>query len=497
MKSDIVVGIDSSTTATKVIAWDINGKFIAGGSSPIRLFSPQVNYYEQNPEDWWHSLVKSLKELTHKVDKGRITALAISNQRETFAGLDKDGEPVRPAITWLDERCKSHVEKFAKQIGEDRIHQITGKPKDYAPVVYRLAWMKDNESDLFSKVSRFCDVHTYLVNKLTGIFRTSWASADPMGLFDLENKTWSPDILHQLGITSGQLPDTFPPGAVLGHVTSEAADATGLITGTKVVAGGGDGQAAGLGVNALKPERAYLNLGTAVVSGTFSKNYIVDRSFRTMSACAENGYYCETSLRAGTFLIDWFIKQVLKTGVTQNRDIYKQLEKEAEQIEPGSEGLMILPYWNAVMNPYWDPDARGCIIGLTSGHHRGHLFRAILEGIAMEQTLATEAVENVVGERTDEFALIGGGAKSDLWRKIIADTSGKKVLTMSSDEASSLGAGISAAVAAGWFPSFAEAADHMVHVKGITEPGSHNAERYHNQLIKYRKIYPAIREIGK
>jgi xylulokinase len=158
---------------------------------------------------------------------------------------------------------------------------------------------------------------------------------------------------------------------------------------------------------------------------------------------------------------------------------------------------MILPYWNAVMNPYWDPDARGCIIGLTSGHNRGHLYRAILEGIAMEQSLATKAVERAIGQRTDEFALIGGGSKSNLWRQIIADTSGKKVLTMSSDEASSLGAGISAAVAAGWFHSFVEAAHNMVHVKGITEPDSQNAERYNNQLFKYRKIYPAIREIYK
>jgi xylulokinase len=158
---------------------------------------------------------------------------------------------------------------------------------------------------------------------------------------------------------------------------------------------------------------------------------------------------------------------------------------------------MILPYWNAVMNPYWDPDARGCIIGLSSGHHRGHLYRAILEGIAMEQSLATKAVEKATGERTAEFAVIGGGAKSRLWQQIIADTSGKRILNMSSDEASSLGAGISAAVGAGWFTSFEEAAKIMVHVKGITEPIAQNAERYQDLLNKYREIYPAIRDIGK
>ena len=497
MKSEIVVGIDSSTTATKAISWDFSGKNIAEGSSPIRLFSPQPNYYEQNPDDWWHSMAESLQKLTHQIDKERITALSIANQRETFVGLNKHGKPVRPAIIWLDERCKTIVDKFAAIIGEDRIHQITGKPKDYAPVVYRLAWMKENEKVLFRKVAKFCDVHTYLVYKLTGHYKTSWASADPMGIFDLENKTWSQDILNQLNITPQQLPDACPPGTVLGYVTKAAAEATGLNTGTKVIAGSGDGQAAGLGVNALMSERAYLNLGTAVVSGTFTKNYIIDRSFRTMTCCAEEGYYCETSLRSGTFLVDWFVQQVLKIDPVMKPYIYRQLEKEAEQIEPGSEELMILPYWNAVMNPYWDPDARGCIIGLSSGHHRGHLYRAILEGIAMEQSLATEAVEKAIMEKTKEFAIIGGGARSKLWRQIIADASGNKVLNMYSDEASSLGAGISAAVAAGWFPSFEDAAKNMVHVKCITEPITQNAERYRNQLIKYREIYPAIRKISK
>jgi sugar (pentulose or hexulose) kinase len=497
MKSEIVVGIDSSTTATKAIAWDFLGKNVAEACSPIKLNSPHPNYYEQNPDDWWNSLAESLQKLTHKIDKKRITALAVANQRETFVGLNKDGNPVRPAIIWLDERCKIYVDKFSAIIGEQRIHQITGKPKDYAPVVYRLAWMKENEQDLFRKVYKFCDVHTFLVYRLTGQYKTSWASADPLGIFDLKNKTWSQEILSQLDIDQQQLPDACRPGIVLGYVTRTAAKATGLRTGTKVIAGGGDGQAAGLGVYALMPERAYLNLGTAIVSGTFTQNYITDRSFRTMASCAEDGYYCETSLRSGTFLIDWFLQQVLKIDTNQKMDIYRQLEEEAKQIELGCEGLMILPYWNAVMNPYWDPFARGCIIGLSSGHHRGHLYRAILEGIAMEQSLATQAVEKATGERTEEFAVIGGGAKSKLWCQIIADTSGKKVLNMSTDEASCLGAGISAAVAAGWFTSFEEAAKNMVHIKGITEPITRNAERYRNQLVIYRKIYPAIREINK
>ncbi len=495
MKSQLVVGVDSSTTATKAIAWDPEGNKIAEGTSPIRLFSPGPNYYEQDPEDWWDSLVESLRKLTHQVDIKRITALSIANQRETFVGLDNHGKPVRPAIIWLDERCKGIVDIFASGIGEDHIHQITGKPRDYAPVVYRLAWMQENEKDLYRKVSKFCDVHTWLVHKLTGHYKTSWASADPLGILDLEKKEWSVDILGRLNITPGNLPEVYCPGTVLGIITKAAAEATGLKEGTKIVAGGGDGQAAGLGVNALRTDHAYLNLGTAIVSGTYSNEYRIDRSFRTMASCDGAGYYCETSLRSGSFLIDWFIQNVLKITTSRNRNIYLQLEEEAGQIEPGCEGLMILPYWNAVMNPYWDPEARGCMIGLSSGHHRGHIYRAILEGIAMEQTLATQAVEKATGYNTEEYAVIGGGAKSDLWCQIIADTSGKKIIRMVSDEASSLGAGITAAIATGWYRSFKEAANNMVHSDRDINPDARNTDRYQEQIKKYRQIYPAVREI--
>lgn len=497
MASDIVIGIDSSTTATKVIAWDYLGNNIAEASSPVPLISPISCYYEQNPDDWWLSAVKALQRLLLQVDKERVAALSIANQRETFAALNKDGEPVRPAIIWLDERCKEQVDKFAAIIGEDRIHRITGKPKDYAPVAYRLAWMKEHENDLYKKVDKFCDVLSYLVHRLTGNFNTSWASADPLGIFDLENKKWSSDILQKLEIVTDQLPVPCCPGTVIGQITKAASEATGLIHGTPVVAGGGDGQSAGLGVNALTPERAYLNLGTAVVSGTFVKDYVTDKAFRTMASCSDNGYYCETSLRAGTFLIDWLIHRVLKIDTSAHKDIYQILEEEAGMIPAGCDGLLILPYWNAVMNPYWDPDARGCMIGLSPGHHRGHLYRAILEGIAMEQALATGSVEISVGRKIEEFALIGGGARSKLWRQIIADTCNKKILHMASEEASSLGAGISAAVAIGWYPSFEAAAKEMTHVMNVTEPITRNVKQYQDLLLIYGDIYPNIKGIFK
>ena len=493
---DLVIGLDSSTTSTKAIAFDRNGKMVAYASEAIPLFSPQPNHYEQDPSDWWRSARKALKRITRQVDPERIAALAVSNQRETFVPLSKDGKHLRPAIVWLDERCKDDVEPFARRIGKNRIHRITGKPADYAPVVYRLAWMKKNEPRLFRKIGMICDVHTYLVWKLTGSFKTSWASADPLGLFDLENKRWSPMILKALELKEQQLPEAFCPGTILGRVSQAASKATGLSTNTLVVAGGGDGQAAGLGSNVLTSRRAYLNLGTAVVAGVYGTQYKTSKAFRTMSSCSESGYYYECSLRAGTFAVDWLIKRVLKIDPAKQPDIYKQLEREARQVSVGSDGLFHLPYMCGVMNPYWDINAKGAFVGLSSSHSRGHLYRSILEGIAFEQLFAINSVEGTIGTRVNDFVAIGGGAANNLWCQILADVTGRRICIPENTEASALGAAIAAAVCSCWHSTFKEAARRMSRTKRVITPDRQSHRRYKQLFAYYQRIYPGLEKAG-
>ncbi len=346
---DLVVGLDCSTTSTKAIAFDRKGTMAARAVEAIPLSSPKPNYYEQDPAHWWRSAQKALRTITRQVDPARITALAISNQRETFVPLNKVGKRLRPAIVWLDERCKDEVEPFAAKIGKRRIHRITGKPADYAPVVYRLAWMKKHEPALFKKIGMICDVHTFMVWKFTDSFKTSWASADPPGHFDLQRKKWSSSILNALELKVDQLPAAYRPGTILGSISQRASRETGLCGGTLVIAGGGDGQVAGLGSNVLTPKRAYLNLGTAVVAGVYGSEYRTSNAFRTMGSCSQEGYYYECSLRAGTFSIDWLVKNVLKIDPLKQRNIYSQLEKEAARISNESDGLLCLPYLCGVM----------------------------------------------------------------------------------------------------------------------------------------------------
>lgn len=492
---DVVIGIDSSTTSTKAIAWRRDGSMAGIGRCPIPLASPGIRLYEQNPEDWWSAAAGALRELFRQVSPGRVAALAIANQRETFVPLDSNGEPVRPAIVWLDQRCGDEVAWLAGKVGADNIHRITGKPPDMAPVAYRLAWMRRAEEQRFRRTAMFADVHAYLVWRLTGSFQTSWASADPLGLFDMEKKMWSPLVMQALELSPDRLPRLAKPCTVLGTVSAAAATATGLGEETPVVAGGGDGQAAGLGVNALTPQRAYLNLGTAVVSGTYSQQYRTGMAWRTMGDCSGQGYYYETSLRAGTFLIEWFVRQVCRAP-EEDRTIYQRLEAEAARIPAGSCGLLALPYWGAVMTPYWDPLARGCFVGLTGSHQMGHMYRSLLEGIALEQALVSGMIEEQTGVRISEFVAIGGGAASDLWCRIFADASGKTIRQPRTVEASSLGAAMCGAVGAGWFASATEAAAAMAgEIVHETEPDPDQAMRYHDLMGVYRDIYPRLQDI--
>jgi xylulokinase len=434
-----------------------------------------------------------LRDLLRRVSPGRIAAVGISAQRETFAALSADGSPVRPAIVWMDRRCGGEVSWLAGQVGRGRIHEISGKPADLAPAVYRMAWMARHEPAVFRSTALFTDVHGYLAWRLTGHFRTSWASADPLGLFDMRNRVWSAEILQALQVQPEQLPMAMAPGSVMGSVNDQAAELTSLPAGTPVVAGGGDGQAAGLGVNALTPGRAYLNLGTAVVAGVHSAEYRIGQAWRTMGSCGGNGYYLETSLRSGTFLIDWFLENCCSG--TSRQEVRGRLESEAASLPVGSGGVLAVPYWGAVMTPYWDPDARGCLVGLTGAHRSAHLYRALLEGIAMEQAMVTAMIERDAGLQVREFVAIGGGSESDLWCQIFADACNKPLKRLQTVEASSLGAAMCAAAGAGWFDSVPAAAEAMsAGIARVTEPSANRALRYAELLEIYREIYPRLRQ---
>jgi xylulokinase len=488
--AESVIGLDCSTTTVKALAFDRDGNVLAEGRAAVPFGPDADGRFEQNPEEWWHACCGALAELASKLPGARIAAMAVANQRETIAPLDAAFKPVRKAILWLDGRASGDAKALADRLGSDHLHRITGKVPDPNPALYKLAWMRRAEPDLLDASKYFAEVHGYLVYRLTGRFATSTACADPLGVFDLEAKDYAADLLSAVGLSPGRFAPAFPPGSVLGHLTDAAARATGLPPSLPVVAGAGDGQAAGLGVNLMKSGRAYLNLGTAVVSGLRSDRYRVGRSFRTMISADGDAYVLETSLRSGTLLCDWLVSNVFGGSPCT----IAALAPEAALVPPGSAGVMLLPYFLGVMTPHWDSSARGALVGLAPHHGRAHLLRALFEGIAMEQAEVMAMIRSEANAAPDEIVAIGGGAQSDLWCSIFADVLALPLLRSATLEASSLGAAMAAAVGAGWFNSFTEAASAMEGPMAARfDPDPARACVYARLRRQYAEIYARLR----
>jgi len=495
-QSDLVIGVDCSTTASKAVVWDRHGGVVAEGRATFPLRNPRPSWYEQHAEDWWTATATALRAAISQIDPRRLGGICMTHQRETFVPVDERGRPLRAAILWIDERSRPQVAAMDARFGNQRVHQLTGKPVALTPSLYKILWLQEHEPDVLRRAYKLLDVHAYLAHRLTGAWRTSWACADPMGLVDMRSFTWCTDLMAALGLDPTQYVELAPPGALLGEVTDEAARETGLPAGLAVVAGAGDGQSAGLGANITRGGQAYLNLGTAVASGTHADHYIADPAFRTMASPIAGAYTLETLLRGGTFTVSWFVERFASDlrAVDPGRSVEEQLEAMADQVPPGALGLMLVPYWSSVTNPYWDSAATGMTVGWTGAHGREHFYRAILEGIAFEQRLATEGVEAATHQLIDEYVVMGGGSRSALWCQMLADVTGKRVTRAASAEATCLGAGILAAVVAGWYPDARAAAATMTGTGASFEPQD-PARRVYEQLYTevYRGLYPAVR----
>lgn len=492
MAKDLVIGLDASTTATKAIAWTGQGSAVGEGRAATRLSNPQPGWFEQEVSDWTGACAKALKQLSKKIDMARVAAVAISNQRESFAQFDGNNLALRPATLWLDERAHAETKELAAALGPEFLHEMSGKPSDVTPCITRCMWLGKHRPKIWNSTAMTAEVHGVLTHFLTGQWHTSTASADPMGLLNMRKYDWSDELIGHVGLSRQQLPKLFRPGQVMGEVLPNAAKVTGLKTGTLVVAGGGDGQCAGTGANVFSKGRAYLNLGTAAVSGNFGKAYKFDPMFRTLSAVSEEGYIFETCIRTGAFLLNWMVERMFHVDPVKHPEIFTMLEEEAKLSPIGSRGLALIPYWSGSMTPYWDPGAKGVIAGLSGSHTRGDVYRALLEGIVLEQVMLSNGAAAAT-ETIDHYVVMGGGAKSDFWCQMMADASGRDVKRLETLEASSLGAAIAAAKGAGWFKSIPQAAGNMSSKPSkIFRPRMKHHKSYSELLTIYRDLWPQM-----
>ncbi len=493
----LVLGIDASTTACKAVVWDLHGCAAAEGRAAIPLSKPRPLWHEQSAEAWWDALLIAVRAaLGDRPDLARrIAAVSIAPQRETFVPVDATGAPLRPAIVWMDERAGALLPALAAAYGAERIHHETGKPLSGNLTLVKIAWLREYEPELYAHVGKFLDVGAFLTHRLTGSYRTGWGCVDPTGLFDMRRDTWNAALLDDLGISIDQLPVAYPPGAVVGEVTAEASKVCGVPDGTPVVAGVGDGQAGGLGAGIVASGDCYLNLGTAVITGTTTDHYVVDRAFRTMYGAVPGTYSLETVLLGGTYTVTWFIETLMGAHGEAAERLLQSFDDGLEGTPAGAEGLIFVPYMNSAMNPYWDAEASGIAVGWRGIHTPAHLYRAILEGIAFEVRLHTEGVEVALQRPVASYTAMGGGARSRRWRQIVADVTGKPVVCAEAGEAAALGAGILAAAGVGIFPDVGAATRAMSRrVPEIAEPDAVRRDVYYRLYDQvYRELFPALR----
>src|SRR3954464_2496833 len=405
-----VLGVDSATPATKAVVWNREGRAVAAGRAEFSLALPRPGWHEQDSEDWWRSTATAVRRALQSVDASDVEALCVTHQRETFVCLDEDGRAVRPAIVWMDVRATREVE----QLGSDDVHRLTGKPADTTPAVYKLLWLREHEPETIRRTRWVADVHAFLVNRLTGAWRTTTACADPLGLIDMERQDWSDDLLARVGLDRDRVPALVRPGDVIGELSDAASEQLGLAAGLPVVGGAGDGQSAGLGANVTRPGSAYLNVGTAVVAGTVSERYAWDRAFRTLIGAVPGTYLMETLLQGGTYIVNWFLERIAMLDTRHIglglKDV-DLLEAAAARVGPGADGLLLVPYWASAQTPYWDPAARGVLFGLAGHHGKEHMFRALMEGISFEQRLALDGMERGLGRQVEVLLATGGGSR--------------------------------------------------------------------------------------
>jgi xylulokinase len=482
----LFLGLDCSTHGAKAIAWSARGEAVAQAAVSFELHNPRPGWWEQDAQQWVRASLETLARIGAEVGP-RVAAVGITHQRETFVGVDEALRPVRPAIVWMDERSREDVASIRDQIGEEAFHSITGKPLNLTPSISKIRWIRRVEPEAFDRVHRWLDVQGLLVRHLTGEDVTSVGSADPMGLVDVSTGAWSDFLLGAVGLQADRMAKLAGSGSVVGRLLEVHADATGLARGVPVVVTAGDGQVAAVGAGIRDLGRAYLNLGTAIVAGTVSGEYLVDRAFRTMTGAQAGTFLLESDLKGGTFTLDWLRDRVLGSAWSLS-----DLEREAGRLPAGAGGLVLVPYLATVMDPYWDDDASGVLFGLRGDHGPAHVFRAILEGIAMEERLHFDRMERAAGTRLEAVHVLGGGASSELWCQILADVLERPVLRTRSLEATSLGAAMLASVAVGAFGSVGDAVGAMGGTDRVFEPGP-DRDRYARLYEDvFLGLYPAL-----
>jgi xylulokinase len=486
-----VIGIDASTTATKAVLVDDAGSVVATGVVEYGYDIPQPRWSEQSPDLWWDGAVGAIRAVLSRsgVAAEDVAAIGLTGQMHGLVLLDAAGEVLRPAILWNDQRTAHACDEIREAVGPERLIAITGNDALTGFTAPKLVWVRDHEPDIWARVAHVLLPKDYVRLRLTGEYALDKADGAGTILFDLEARDWSPAMLDALRIDPSWLPPTFEGPTVTGGVSTSAAAATGLRAGTPVVAGGGDQAANAVGVGAVSPGVVALSLGTSGVVFATTDAPLRDPRGQVHAFChaAPGRWHLMTVMLSAAGSLRWF-RDALAPGAD-----FGELAAAAGEVRAADDGLFFLPYLTGERSPHPDPMARGAFVGLTVSHDRRHLTRAVLEGVAFG---LRDGLDQMIGTGMAAPAQIrasGGGTASAVWCQILADVLRAEIATVSTTEGAAYGAGLLAAVGAGWFPDVDGATAAFVTATTVAAPGSASAvDVYADAHEAYRGLYPAL-----
>lgn len=487
------LGVDVSTTATKALLMDEKGTVVATSSTPHTLFTPHPLWSEQNPEEWWQTASASIRSVLRQADlEGEaVAAVGLTGQMHGLVLLDDAGQVLRPAILWNDQRTGEQCDDIRRRLGKDQLIQITGNDALTGFTAPKILWVQQNEPEVFAKARHILLPKDYVRFRLTGEFAMDKADGSGTILFDLKARNWSPEVLAALGIPAKWLPPTFEGPLFTGQIIPEAAAQTGLRPGTPVAAGGGDQAAQAVGVGAVEPGLVALTVGTSGVVFAPTSTALIEPEGRLHAFChAVPGmwHFMGVMLSAAGSL-QWY-RDTLAAGMS-----FDDLLVEADAVPPGSEGLLFLPYLSGERTPYPDPLARGAWVGLTLRHGRGHMTRALLEGVAYGLKDSFTLIRNAGLGEVRQVRGSGGGMKSALWRQILASVLGAELVMVNTTEGAAFGAAMLAGVGAGVWTDVPAACRSLVKVTGSVHPDPGQEEAYRTGYLLYRDLYPALHDV--
>ena len=501
---EYLIGADIGTSSAKTVLFDRTGRPVCSYTQEYEVYQPQNGWAEQEPEDWWQGVRAGIRAVLSEsgIDARDVKGVGLSGQMHGLVMLDEAGRLLRRSIIWCDQRTGAEADFMTEHIGREQLVSITGNPAITGFTAAKLLWVKKHEPELYAKCRHILLPKDYIRYRLCGVYASDVSDASGMQLMDIKARGWSEEVCGLLGVDMELLPKLYESQEISGCITAEAAAETGLCEGTIVCGGAGDNPAAAIGTGVYAEGRAFTTIGTSAVVYAVSDEIRIDPKGRVHSLCASvpGKWTVMSCTQAAGLSLRWLRDTVCtaecEEAARTGEDAYNIMSREAESVPIGAGRLLYEPYLMGERSPHLDPDCRGTFIGLSAGHTRANLIRAVMEGISYSQRECVDIFREM-GVRIDDMLVCGGGARNPFWRQMLCDLYGCPVSRLQSEQGGALGAAILAGVAAGLYPDIASACDSMIEIKDSLQPIAANTEAYEPYYRLYRGLYGTLKETFK